>query len=190
MLINLVGFSGISSAIVVALDADMLIESSVSAMEMFIGHADLIDALPTILPMLDKQLVGVVSDIQRGGLPRRDVNIPVGPESNDPMEKQRCILRFLGRLGGYNKLILGNQSTSSADSESLSLDGHNVPYQLPVLTAGSPLCIYFDRLIPRITELCAQVGAQRCNIVYNSSYHILKFLVRLTCSSLYISGHR
>lgn len=158
--VRMVGFQLISAAIKISLGGNILIESCINAMEMFLGTPELISELEFILPLLDKHLVGVASTGTESSskiIVSANTAVPV-LDRGDSVETQRIILRFLGRLGGYNKLILNDPSRASAESIAWTADGKTVRYNLPVQAGSDSLCLYFDKIIPRVIELCSQVS--------------------------------
>jgi hypothetical protein len=178
----IVGYTATSRAALFALSAGVHAPAALSVLEKYIGQQELVDDLPQILPQLEKFLSGTTATLSA-------VNSSVNPGA-EGLEKegnvQKTVLRFLGRLGGYNKLLLSDPKDALSSSASWSIGGGaQIRYSFPVPSAAgvSAVNVEFDRMVPRIVALCSDSSERHIRIAAAECLHSILLLLIGTSSS-------
>lgn len=162
--VKLLPFQHTCASCIVAIKSDLCVQLAIDALESFVGSPELIERLSDVVPHLNKYLT-----LSKASSSATDTRTSSGATIMSSDSLALSTLRFLGRLGGYNKAILLDPSlTTTAENESNNainegtFSGQNVSIRFgpSAIALGFNGTFTLDGMIPRLLELCRQSGQQ------------------------------
>lgn len=195
------------SSVSIALVSGAETVTAVGVLSSAVGNPELIEYLPAILPLLDKYLVaGSVQTIEgdtslklvknHRSISGRGYNSGVSFVTMETAvdNLQFCILRFLGRVGGLNKLILPTaHETLQVSLDSIPReDGGAIALKVPLpadtsSSSNTPhiqtVSLAISNLLPRVVEVATHSNEQQMKITAGEVLHgLILYVVGLAAT--------
>ena len=197
---RLLTLGNILIAVKISLKSGWQVEAAVNVLILYVGQPKLIENLAEILPLLDKYLTSDsgVGKTKETTLKKLGTFVKQKAKLTDvksisagvSVELQHSIIKFLGRLGGLNKMILPKPHETLQTSLNWVIDA-NIPLKLPFeLGQGGKnnipmvLKVQLEEILPRIIELCYQTSDLQLRVSAAETLHsMIIYMVGLAATN-------